>query len=59
MTNTEILDDFISNVIREPDPDDDDPAQARCRGPGSKRRSMRPARGHVDYCGQLYDLESD
>ena len=40
-------------------PDDDDPAQARCRGPGSKRRSMRPARGHVDYCGQLYDLESD
>jgi hypothetical protein len=40
-------------------PDDDEPAQARCRGPGSKRRGMRPVRGHVDYHGQLYDLESD
>ena len=38
---------------------DDDQAQARCRGSGRKRRSMRPARGHVDYRGQLYDLESD
>ena len=39
---------------------DDDRAQARCsRGSGRKRRSMRPARGHVDYRGQLYDLESD
>jgi hypothetical protein len=38
---------------------DDERAQGRCRGSGRKRRSMRPARGHVDYRGQLYDLESD
>ena len=38
---------------------DDDRMQARCRVSGRKRRSMRSARGHVDYRGQLYDLERD
>lgn len=38
---------------------DDDRAQARSRGTGRKHRSMRPARSHVDYRSQLYDLERD